>query len=84
MYFIGDGGYQNFLFFAPMLSPLILDSNKKVTNWLSTGILSQKIKPLDANLEPTTSNLDNGRVILKFNNSVFVQKNSFSLYSNFI
>ena len=38
MYFTGDDGYQNFLVFAPMLSLLILDSNKKVTNWMSTGI----------------------------------------------
>ena len=38
MYFTGDDGYQNFLVFAPMLSLLILDSNKKVTNWISTGI----------------------------------------------
>ena len=30
------------------------------------------------------SNLANGRVILKFKNSVLVQKNSCSLYSNFI
>ena len=30
------------------------------------------------------SNLANDRVILKFNNSVLVQKNSSSLYSNFI
>ena len=30
------------------------------------------------------SSLANGRVILKFNNSVLVQKRSFSLYSSFI
>ena len=36
MYFTGDDGYQNFLVFAPMLSSLILDSNKKVTKWTST------------------------------------------------
>ena len=38
MYFTGDDGYQNLLVFAPMLSLLILDSNKKVTNWISTGL----------------------------------------------
>ena len=48
-----------FLFISPILSSLRLDSNKKVTNWISTGILSEKIKPLDNNLEPTMSNLTN-------------------------
>ena len=44
----------------------------------------EKNKPFDTNLEPTMSNVANGRVILKFNNSVLVQKSSSSLYSNFI
>ena len=48
-----------FLFISPIPSSLRLDSNKKVTNWISTGILSEKIKPLDNNLEPTMSNLTN-------------------------
>ena len=47
------------LFTSPILSSLRLDSNKKVTNWISTGILSEKIKPLENNLEPTMSNLTN-------------------------
>ena len=42
------------------------------------------IKPFDTNLEQNMPNLANGRIILKFNNSVLVQKNSSSLYSNFI
>ena len=74
MYFTGDDVYQNFLVFAPILSSLMLDSNKKVTNWMSTGISSEKINPFNANLEPTMSNLANGRIILKLNNSVLVQK----------
>ena len=74
MYFTGNDGYQNFLVFAPMLSCLILDSNRKVTEWISTGILSEKIKPFDTGLEPTMSNLPNGRVNLKFNYSALVQK----------
>ena len=57
-----------------MLNPVTLDNNKKVTNWVSTRISSEKIKPFDINLEPTKSNLANGRVILKFNNSILVQK----------
>ena len=80
MYFTGDDGYQNFLVFAPLLSSLILDSNKNVTDWISTGIWSEKIKPIDIELELTMSNLANGRVYLKFKNSVFVQKN----FSSFI
>ena len=47
-----------------MLSSLTLDCNKKVPNWLSTGISPEKIKPFDANLEPIMSNIANGRVIL--------------------
>ena len=78
IYFIGNAGYQNFLVFGPMLSSLILDSNKKVTDWISTGISSEIIKPFDINLEPTMSNLANGKVILKFSNSVLVRK-KFSL-----
>ena len=56
-----------------MLSSLILDSNKKVTSWISTGISSEKIKPFDTNLEPTMINLAKGRVTL-FNNSVLVER----------
>ena len=58
-----------------MPSSLISDSNKKVANWISTGISSEKIKPFYTNLEPTMSDLPNGRVNVKFNNSVLVQKN---------
>ena len=74
MYFTEDNGYQNLLVFAPMLISLILDSNKTVANWILNGILSEKIKPFDTNFESTMSNLANGKVILKFNNFVLVQK----------
>ena len=74
MYFTGDDGYQNFLVFAPMHSSLIFDSNKKVTNLISTEISSEKNKLFGTNIEPTMSNLANGRVTLKYNNSVLVQK----------
>ena len=73
MYYTGNDGCQNVPVFAPMLSFLILDSNKKVTNWILTGISSEKIKPFDTNLDPTMSNLANGQIKLKFNNSVLVQ-----------
>ena len=82
MYFTGNYGYQKFLLFAPMLSSLKLDSNKKVTYWISTEISSIKTKPFDTNLEPSMSNLANARVNLKFDNSVIVQNKFFSLYSN--
>ena len=67
-----------------MLSSLILDSNKKVTNWILTGISSEKIKPSDTKLESIMSNLANGRVIIKFSNSVLVEKSTSSLYGNLI
>ena len=71
-----------------MLSSLIFNSNKKVINWISTGVSYQKFDsnliPFDTNLEPTMSNLANDRVKLKFNNSGLVQKSLSSLYSNFI
>ena len=38
MYFTSNVGYQNFLFFSPMISSLILEINKKATNWISLGI----------------------------------------------
>ena len=74
MYFAGNDGYQNFPVFIPLLSFLILDSNKKVTNWISSKISFEKFKLFDTHLEPTMSNLANDIVILKFKNSVFVQK----------
>ena len=74
MCFTGSGGYQNFYVFAPKHSSLILDSNEKVINLISIRISSVKIKPFDTILEPTITNLASGRVILKFNNSVLVQK----------
>ena len=66
-----------------MLSSLILDKNRKITNWILTGISSGKTKPFDSGLEPTMSNLANGKVNLKSNNSVLVQESFYSLYSNF-
>ena len=84
MYFTGDDGYQNFLVFAPMLSSLTLDNNKRVTNWILTGVSPEKIKPFATNPEPTMPNLVNGRVILKFSDSVLVKENCFSLFSSFI
>ena len=74
MYFTLNYGYQSFLVFAPMLSYLILDSNKKVTKWVSIGTSSEKMKPFDTNLEPTMPIVANDRVIFKFNNFVLVQK----------
>ena len=38
MHITGNDGYQNFPVFAPMLSSQILDSNKKVTNWILIGM----------------------------------------------
>ena len=70
MHFTVNDGYQNFLVFAPMHSSLILHSNKKTINRISTGISSENIKAFDNNLEPTISNLANGKVIFKFINSV--------------
>ena len=67
-----------------MLSSLILDINKNVFHWISTGISSNEIKAFDTDFEQTMSNLANAFVILKFNNSVLVQKSSSSLYSKFI
>ena len=67
-----------------MLNSLKLDTSKKFTNWISTRVSPEKFKPFDANLAPTMSTLANGKVSLKLNNSVLVQKNSSSLYGNFI
>ena len=47
MYFTGNDGYQIFQVFASMLSFLILESNRKVANWILTGMLFEKIKPFD-------------------------------------
>ena len=84
MYFTGGDDYQNFLVFAPVLSSIILDSNKKFTNWILIRMSSEKNEPFDINLKATMSNLASRREILKFNNSILMQKSSYSLYSNFI
>ena len=73
-----------FQVFALFPNSLIVDNNNKVINWISTGGLPEKIKPFDANLAPTMTDLPNGKVSLKLDNSVLVQKNSSSLSSNFI
>ena len=70
MYITGDDGYQNFSVLAPIRNSLTFDSNKEVIYRISTGILSENIKPFDSNLEPTIS--------------VLSQKGSSSLYSSFI
>ena len=57
MYFTGNDGYQNFLVFAPILSSLILDSKRIVTNWIQTKISFGKMKPFDTNFEWIMSNL---------------------------
>ena len=72
LYFKGYDSYKDFLFFAPILSSLILDSNRKVTDWISTGLLSLKIKLFDISLELIMSNLPNGRANLEFKNSGLV------------
>ena len=63
-----------------MLGSLVLDRNKKVTTWISTGISSEKTRPFDTNLQPTMSYLANGTVNLKFNSSILVQR-SFSYFT---
>ena len=72
LYFKGYDDYKNLLVFAPILSSLILDSNKKVTDWISTGLLPVKIKLFDISLELIMSNLSNGRANLEFKNSALV------------
>ena len=47
MHFTGNDSYQDFLVFAPMLNSLMLDRNRNVTDSISTGISSEKIKPFD-------------------------------------
>ena len=62
MYFTGGNSYQKFLVFVSRLNLLIVNSNKKVTNWILTGILLEKIKPFDTNLELIMSNLVNSNL----------------------
>ena len=50
MCFTGNESFQKCLAFTLILSSLILDNNKKVTNWISIGISSEKNKLFDINL----------------------------------
>ena len=45
MYFTGHDGYHFLKFFAQMLYSLSLYNNKKVIDWISTGVLPEK-KPI--------------------------------------
>ena len=63
-----------------MLNSITLD-NKKVTNWISTGISPVKITPFDTCLIMIMSNFANDRVSIKFKKSVLMQRNSSLLYS---
>ena len=73
-YFTCEDAYQYFLVFALILNSIILESNTKITNWISNKVSPEKIKSFDADLTPTMTNLANGRVSLKFNNSFLMQK----------
>ena len=54
MHFIGDDGFQSWLSdIAVMLNSGTFDNSKKVTNWISTGVSSEKLKPFDTNLAQT-------------------------------
>ena len=56
---------------------------KKVVAVNQNGWISpKKIKPFDSNLTLIMYNLGNGKIILKCDNSVLMQRNSTSLYSN--
>ena len=59
-----------------MLNSVTLNNSKKVINWLSTEVSSEKIEPIDTSFALIMSNLANGRISLKFNNSVLEQKSS--------
>ena len=48
---------NDFLVFAPVLNLLLLDDNKKVPNWISTGVSAGKMKPFNVNLALTMTNL---------------------------
>ena len=56
-----------------MLNLLTLDNNKKVTNWISTGVSPEKIKPFDTNLTSTVTNLGNGKVSLILKKKPFLK-----------
>ena len=57
-----------------MLNTLRLDSNEKVTNWISTVESLEKIKPFDINLAPTMTNLVNGRISINLTNQFWCEK----------
>ena len=80
IYFKDDDGYQKVLVFAPVLNSVTLDNSKRVTDWLSTQVPPEKRGPINTSFVLIMPN----RINLKFNNSVLEQKNSSSLYSNFI
>ena len=70
-----------FLVFTPMITLLTLDNNKQTIEYLQEYHI-KKTKRFDFNLEPTIYNFANGRVNLKFNNSILEQKCSSLWYSN--
>ena len=65
---------QIFLVFAPLENSHVLHNNKKATNWISTRVSPKKFTAFDVNLTLAMTNLVHGRVSLKFNIIVLVQK----------
>ena len=59
------------------------NNNKKVISWTKSEISPEKTKPFDSSLAELIFNVGNGRVSIKFNNSVLVRQSSSLLHSNF-
>ena len=76
IYVTGDDVCQNVLVFSPVFNLVTLD--------ISTGISVEKIKLFGSSLILVLSNLSQGIIILKFNNSILVQQSSSSFYRNFL
>ena len=72
MYFTDYNGYHIFLAFQQCL--ISYNNNKNYKSWTSTEIPPKKNKPFASILGPIMCNLGNGKIRMKFNSSVLVQK----------
>ena len=83
--FTGNEDYQNFLVFSSMLDSVTQDNNNQnVINSISSQISPENIGPFGSSLAPIMSNSGNSKVSMKHNNPISVQRDSSSLYNNFI
>ena len=75
IYFRNDG-LQNYLIFPPSfdIRKLCNRDYVKVAFWRSVGISTKTIEPFEVKIGPEVNHSNEGKISIKFNNTVLIQK----------